>query len=98
MKLTNFKNSDEFDTMLSECVAQEKLTIAWIRKKWNLSYQKAKCLYDEANNYNDEVFFHGALYELSFMEEPPTVARIMSMFGTSYLLAQKVFEYYLANC
>ena len=98
MKLKDFKNSGQFDTMLQECIKQNKLTITWIRKRFNLSYQKAKILYDEAKNFNNEVFFHGALYELSFMEEPPTIARIMYEFDISYLLAQKVFEFYIDNC
>ena len=98
MTLINFKNSNEFDAMLKECLTQEKLTHTWIKQKWNLSKSKADCLYEEAKKFNDEVFFHGALYELSFMDEPPTVARIMSMLDISYLLAKRVLEFYEDNC
>lgn len=98
MKLKDFKNSDGYDAMFLECIHLDKQTITYIRKRFNLSYQKAKILYEEAKKYNDEVFFHGALYELSFMEEPPTVARIMRDFNVSYLLAKKVFEFYTENC
>ena len=98
MKLKDFKNSDGFDAMLLECVNQNKLTITYIRKRFGLSYRKAKVLYEEAKNFKSEVFFHGTLYELSFMEEPPTIARIMREFDVSCLLAQKVFEFYVENC
>ena len=98
MELNNFKNSNEFDAMLRICIMQEKLSTEWIKKKWNLSKSKAKQLYEEADRFNDEVFFHGVLYELSFMDEPPTVARIMQEFDVSYLLAQKLFEFYMENC
>ena len=98
MELNSFKNSDVFDTMLLECVAQEKLTTKWIERRWKLPKSEVNCLYEEAKKYNDEVFFHGALYELSFMDEPPTVARIMATFNVSYLLAKKVFEFYIENC
>ena len=98
MELNNFKNSNEFDAMLRECIMQEKLSTEWIKKKWNLSKSKAKQLYEEANRFNDEVFFHGVLYELSFVDEPPTIARIMQEFDVSYLLAQKLFEFYMENC
>ena len=97
MKIKDFKNSDGYDAMLLECIHQENATITWIKKRWHLSYQKAKTLYEETKKYHDEVFYHRALYELSFMEEPPTVARIMREFDVSYLLAQKVFEFYLEN-
>ena len=98
MELNSFKNSNEFDAILRECVAQVKLTREWIEKKWNLSKSKSNQLYEEAKKYNDEVFFHGVLYELSFVDEPPTVARIMQEFDVSYLLAQKLFEFYMENC
>ena len=34
-------------------------------------------------------------YEISFMEEPPTVVRIMSEFNISMYFATKLFNYYM---
>lgn len=98
MKLKDFKTSDAFESILAECLGKKNLSLAWIQKKWKLSFQKAKMLYEEVKHFDDEVFFHGCLYELSFMKEPPTVARIMVEFDVGYLLAKKIFEFYTENC
>ena len=98
MNEIQFKRSDEFDAYLKQCIARKKVSISWIQKRFKLSFQKAKCVYEEALNFNDEVFLHNALYELSFMDEPPTIARIMGLFHVSYLLANKIFEFYMENC
>lgn len=98
MDLNQFRNSNEFDELLKKCIDQKKLSVSWIQKSFHMSFQKAKILYQEAKCYNDEVFFHNALYELSFMEEPPTIARIMNTFGVSFLLASKIFDFYMENC
>ena len=98
MKLKDFKTSDAFESMLAECLGKKDLSLAWIQKKWKLPFQKSKMLYEEAKHFDDEVFFHGCLYELSLMKEPPTVARIMVKFDVGYLLAKKIFEFYMENC
>ena len=98
MDLKQFRNSNEFDEFLKECIEQKKLSISWIQKHFHLSFQKASILYKEAMCYNDEVFFHNVMYELSFIEEPPTIARIMGTFGVSFLLASKIFDFYMENC
>ena len=93
-----FRSSKEFDNLLKQCIDQKKLSVSWIQRHFRLSFQKAGLLFQEAERYNDEVFFHNALYELSFMEEPPTIARIMDVFGVSFLLASKIFDFYMENC
>lgn len=98
MNFREFKNSNEFDEILKQCLNEKTLKISWIQKQFNLSYQKAKLIYEEANNFDDEIFMHNALYELSFEEEPPTIARIMGKFKVSYLLAEKIYEFYMENC
>ena len=98
MNINNLKTSNEFDALLKECLKQKRLSLSWIQKELKVSFQMADLLYEEARNYNDEVFMHSALYELSFEEEPPTIARIMDRFDVSYLLAEKILEFYLENC
>ena len=98
MDLNQFRNSKEFDDFLRQCIAKKKLSMSWIQKHFHLSFQKAGMLYRESKRFSDEVFFHNALYELSFMEEPPTIARIMGAFDVSFLLASKIFDFYMENC
>ena len=93
-----YLTSNEFDTIFNEIAEIKVLSVAWIQTKWKLSFQKAKALYEEWLRYNDEVFFHNALYELSFEEEPPTIARIIRKFQASYPLAKKIYEFYTENC
>ena len=77
---------------------RKRLSVSWIQKQLKASFQVAAILYEETKNYNDEVFMHNALYELSFEEEPPTIARIMNKFDVSFLLADKIFQFYMENC
>lgn len=92
-----FKLSDEFDELLKKCLAKNNLSVSWIQKELGLSFPKAAVLYQEAKNYNDEVFLHNALYELSFLDEPVTITRIMNFFDVSYLLAQRIYGFYQEN-
>ena len=98
MSFDKLKASNEFDELLIECLKKKRLSVAWIQKQLKVSFQVAAALYEEAKNYNDEVFMHNALYELSFEDEPPTIARIMDKFDVSFLLADKIFEFYMENC
>ena len=98
MNENEFLKSAEFDTLFKELINLKSPSMARIQKKKNLSFQQAKTLYEEYLRYNDEVFMHNALYELSFEDEPPTIARIMNKFDVSYYLAEKIFDYYMENC
>ena len=98
MSFDKLKASNEFDELLKECLKKKRLSVAWIQKQLKVSFQVAATLYGEAKNYNNEVFMHNALYELSFEDEPPTIARIMDKFDVSFLLADKIFEFYMENC
>lgn len=90
-----FKNSGEYDTIFKQLINLKKPSMAIIQRKWNLSFKKAKTIYEEVSNYHDEVYIHGVIYELSFWEEPPTVARIMREFNVSYPFAEMLLEKYL---
>lgn len=95
MDYSKLKNSNEFDELLKDCLKKKRLSVSWIQKQLKVSFQIAAVLFEETNNYNDEVFIHNALYELSFEEEPPTIARIMNNFNVSFLLAKKIFDNYM---
>ena len=95
MKKNEFKNSNEFDAIFKQLINLKKPSMVMIQRKWKLSFQKAKELYEEVSNYHNEVFIHSVIYELSFWEEPPTVARIMREFNVSYSFAQKLLDIYL---
>ena len=97
MNKNEFRVSKEFDAYFLKLINLKNPSISWMQKEWGLSFQKAKTLYEELERYSDEVFFHNAMYELSFEEEPPTIARIMNKFDASYFLAEKIFEFYMEN-
>ena len=95
MNKNEFKNSSEYDAIFRQLINLEKPSVAMIQTRWKLSFQKAKELYEEVSLYQNEVFIHGMIYELSFWEEPPTIARIMREFNVSYPFAEMVFEKYM---
>lgn len=95
MDYSTVKTSNAFDELLKECLKKKRLSVSWIQKQFKASFQMANALYEEVKKYNDEVFVHNALYELSFEEEPPTIARIMNIFNISFLLAKKIFDNYM---
>ena len=95
MKKNEFKNSDEFDAIFKRLINLKNPSVAKIQTRWKLSFKKAKVLYEEISNYHDEVFIHNVIYELSFCEEPPTIARIMREFNVSYPFAEILLEKYL---
>ena len=97
MNFDKLKTSDEFDELLEKCLKKKRLTISWIQEELKVSLKMATMLYEDASNYQDEVFMHNALYELSFEEEPITIIRIMNKFNVSYTLAKKIYEFYLEN-
>ena len=98
MKDYDYIRSNEFDAIFKAIINLQNISVAALQTKWNLSFQKAKLLYEEWLRYKDEVFIHNVLYELSFENEPPTIARIMGGFHISYLLAEKIFQMYMEVC
>ena len=98
MNKNEFKNTDEFDDILTICLNEKIFNVADIMKRFKLTKKKAATIYQEAVWFNDEVFLHGTLYRLYFLEIIPTVARVMSYFHVSYLLAKRIYDFYMENC
>lgn len=88
--------SDRYEELIPLYIESEKLpSISEIQKEHKIGFKMASAIYKECKNYHDEVYWHNCIYEISFMEEPPTPARIMSLFGVSYYFAKKLFDYYI---
>ena len=92
-----FKLTNEFDNYLRECFERKEVTLKWIKKHFKLSLEEAKVVHEENLRFEDDVFLHNTLYELSFMEETPTIGRIISKFEVSYLLAKHIYDFYMEN-
>lgn len=73
----------------------KELSISTIQKEAKAGFRIASAVYKEWKNYRDEVYWHNCIYEISFMDEVPTPARIMREFNISYYFAQKLFDYYM---
>ena len=97
MNKIEFKNTDEFDHLLTICLKEKILNVADIMERFKLSKKKAAMIYQEVVWFDDEVFLHGTLYRLYFLEIIPTAARIMSYFNVSYLLAKRIYDFYMEN-
>lgn len=91
------KRSSIIDEILGQLLEGQNIDPKWIEEKYQLSKLEAETLYDECSMLNDEVFIHKCIYELSFMDEPPTIARIMRQFYVPYILAKKIFDLYMEN-
>lgn len=86
---------DKYESLIEKYIEKEKISISEIQKKEKVPYPLAEKLYIEWKNYHDEVFWHNAIYEISFMSDIPTPARIMDKFEISYYFANKLFMYYM---
>lgn len=93
MDKKQYRRSNEFDEYFKKLITIENPSMSWMQKNWNLSFQKVKLLFEELQMYNDEVFFHNALYELSFEEEPPTIARIMGNLMSPIFLQKRFLNF-----
>ena len=91
------KRSSMIDEILGQLLEGKNIDPKWIEEKYQLSKLAAEMLYDECLLFNDEVFIHNCIYELSFEKEPPTIARIMGKFEVPYVLAKKIFDFYMEN-
>ena len=92
MKMTY---QEKYELLIEKFIERKRISISIIQKQGKTSFKMANQIYDEWKKYHDEIFWHNAIYELSFMEEAPTVARIMNEFGISYLFATKILNYFL---
>ena len=86
---------EQYEKLIEQFIERQALTVSKIQKEAKVGFKIAAVVYQEWKNYRDEVYWHNCIYEISFMEEPPTSARIMSEFGISLYFAQKLFDYYM---
>ena len=86
---------EKYEQLIERFIERKKLSISLIQKEAHVGFKIAKQVYQEWINYHDEVYWHNAVYEMSFMEEVVTPARIMNEFSVSYYFAKKLFDYYM---
>ena len=86
---------EQYERLIEKFIERKRLSISTIQKEGRTSFKIAKAIYQEYLNYHDEIYWHNAIYEISFIEEAPTPARIMSHFQISYYFAKKLFDYYM---
>lgn len=88
--------NERFEELIPLYIELDKApSISQIQKDNGIGFKMAGAIYQEWLNYHDEVFWHNCIYEMSFMEEPPTPGRIMSAFNVSYYFAKKLFDRFI---
>ena len=87
---------EKYEELIKKYLEKEELTIEEIILD-DVDENTAKQIYEEWKKYHDEIFFHNAIYEMSYWEEPPTVNRIIKEFSISEYFASLLLEYYLEN-
>ena len=97
MNKNEFIRSSIIDEILEQLLKHKQINPKMIEKMYQVPRWKSVILYQEYENYHDEVFLHNCLYELSFKEEPATIARVMRKFNVSYTLAKRIYEFYMEN-
>lgn len=86
---------EKYEELINRFIERKDLSIANIQKEAKVGFKIASAVYGEWLLYHSDVFWHSCIYEMSFMEEPPTPARIMDKFLISYYFAQKLFDRYM---
>ena len=86
---------EKYESLIEKFIESKKLSIVQIQKEGKVGFTLASQVYNEWKNYNDEVYWHGCIYGISFMDDIPTPVRIMDKFEISYYFAQKLFDYYM---
>ena len=86
---------EKYEQLIEQFIERKELSVATIQKEGKVGVRLAAKVYQEWKKYHDEVFWHGCIYEISFMDEVPTPVRIMKEFAISLYFAQKLFEKYM---
>lgn len=86
---------EKYEQLIERFIERKSLSIAIMQKEAKVGIRLAGKVYEEWKNYHDEIYWHNAIYEMSFMNEVVTPTRIMNEFGVSYYFAKKLFDYYL---
>jgi len=84
-----------YEELIEKYLKNDNLDLEKLIKDEGIAKDLAEKIYSEWKNYHDEVFWHNAIYEISFMEEPPTPVRIMKQFDISYVFAEALYNYYV---
>lgn len=95
MNLQEFKNSDLIDEIMQMCVKSDEKEIDGILSSYHLKKIERKEIIRQLSLYHDELFYHQAMYEISGMDEVPTVTRIMDMFDICYYFASYLLKEYM---
>ena len=88
-------DTELYEKLMEKYLERENLTISLIQKEEGIGFPLAERVYREWNQFHDELFWHNAIYEISFMDEVVTPIRIMRHFHISYYFSTKLLEYYL---
>lgn len=89
------KQVEVYEKLIEKYLEKESLTISEILNNEKVDLELTNKIYEEWKKYHDEIFWHNAIYEISFMDEVPTPVRIQKEFDISYYFANKLFEYYM---
>ena len=92
---TKMTYQEKYESLIELFIERTELSVLTIQKEAKAGFRIASAVYKEWKNYHDEVYWHNCIYEISFMDEVPTTARIMREFNVSYYFAQKLFDYYM---
>lgn len=88
-------NQMRYEELIEKYLKNNNIDLEKLIKDEGIAKDLAEKIYSEWKNYHDEVFWHNAIYEISFMEEPPTPGRIMNEFQISYVFAEALYNYYM---
>lgn len=86
---------EQYELLIEQFIEREKLSVTIIEEEAKVNSLVAVSIYEEWEKYHDEIFWHNAIYEISFMDEVPTPVRIMKEFDISLYFATKIFDYYI---
>ena len=86
---------EKYEKLIEQFIERKELSVATIQIESKAGLKIATKVYQEWKKYHDEVFWHGCIYDISFMDEVPTPVRIMKEFDISPYFAQKLFEKYM---
>ena len=86
---------EKYEELMEKYIDNKTLSMSKLQKKEKIGFKLALQVYKEWSHYHDEIFWHNAIYEISFMDEVPTPSRIMNEFGISYCFAKELFDYYM---
>ena len=93
--LFEFKNSDRFNEIMGMCVKSDSTKIDEIIDNYHLTNEEKEEVLRQVKLYTDELFYHYAMYEISGLDEVPTISRIMSLFDICYFFASHLLNEYL---